>query len=417
MVRTWKVFIFTLLLSLPGLSAERICPESKNFKAIDFRSEFGPIRTQGGLNWCFAYAGSDLLTHWLFKRGEINSLREEDLVSATAMALTAHRYEQKEKIQTTMRIINQFPELSSVAHDPEDFIIESHDEAFDSGGFAANAAVSLAKRGICSEGRVRSSFFSSFELISRDLVQDVKVRPDKLKILRRITLLRDTEDAAAIQNLFSALSQNQIKKVLMTSKPEDAIFNLLDKSCEYRKVSVPTAKMLWLSDYPSRNQGLVEVFKTLDDLIEKEHAALLSTSGDIFDYADKEFDFEIGHAVIAVGKRFNCQENEPEYVLRNSWGSRACEKYLSDFRRYNPLAEKMTKEIIAQNKTCKYTCSKFHDEGQDFQELRLCESQCEETASTSLIKANKPPYYCEDGYYVMRKSLLEQALRGMSYLE
>lgn len=416
----WKVFIFALFLSLSNpnrvWSAELNCLEAQNFRAIDFRKEFGPLRTQGGINWCFAFAGADLLTHWLYKKGEIKSLKEDDLVSATAMALNTHRIEEKEKLKKTIRIKSQLSDLLYASDDPESFFLESHNETFDIGGWAATASVEMAKKGICTEGRVRSSIDITPDLISRDFVERGD-RADKLKILSRVTRMRDTRDAAALQALFPALSQNQIKKTLMTSKSGDVIFNLLDRSCVYRKTSVPTAKFQWIGDYPSRPEGLEDIFKTADQLIEDNRAVILSTTGEIFDSANLPFDTESGHAVILVGKRFNCNENEPEYVIRNSWGPTTCERYLSGFRRYTPAAEAATAEILARYYQCANTCTKFHNANEDFQSLRLCQYNCDDIANAELIKANNPPYYCENGYYIVRKSQLESVARGISYLE
>ncbi|MFH1223309.1 MAG: hypothetical protein V1647_03080 [Pseudomonadota bacterium] len=65
---------------------------------IDLRNEFGPIRNQGHINFCYAFATADLLSYWLnnsagFKNKGIkwDTRIKENMVSAFAYALSYNR--------------------------------------------------------------------------------------------------------------------------------------------------------------------------------------------------------------------------------------------------------------------------------------------------------------------------------------
>ena len=53
------------------------------------RSEFGPIRDQDSVGWCYSFASADLLSNWMYKHaiGNLNPKDKSSQVSAAAVAL------------------------------------------------------------------------------------------------------------------------------------------------------------------------------------------------------------------------------------------------------------------------------------------------------------------------------------------
>jgi hypothetical protein len=462
----WKVFIISLFLPAILFASE--------FKSVDFRQEFGPQRIQGGIGWCFAFSGADLLTHWLYKHGEISSLSEDQIISASAVAFANlkvkskdevkdltwfHKFKQGqlekferesvlagsirsyikdlnreiraawgeklERLQEEVRrhhlllsslrrsIDDTRKEIFNYPHNFENL----HNAVFDRGGTGALAAVRLAEKGICREGDLRSSLISTVELLPRGLT-DYQGRPNKLQLLSTISRQMSRDNVALIKAQFTSLTKEEIEHELLISQPENILFNLTDRACKYRSIkALPGYKEFYPSNYERPNREH-KMFAAIDRHVENKNPVAISVDGDIFDRSGgKPFTAETGHSVIIVGKRFNFQEREPEYIIRNSWGPAACERYLPDFRRFTPYAQRLTETILNRGNTCKKKCNETMDQ-EEFHSVQTCIDICNENQSADLIQANRPPYTCEkDGHYIVRQSHLEKVIYAYSYLE
>lgn len=63
------------------------CQAQKNFPSKDMRKDFGPIRDQGSIGWCYAYGAADQAGYWLKKNRGIDTTSPGNAISASAAAL------------------------------------------------------------------------------------------------------------------------------------------------------------------------------------------------------------------------------------------------------------------------------------------------------------------------------------------
>ncbi|OQW53421.1 MAG: hypothetical protein A4S09_07415 [Proteobacteria bacterium SG_bin7] len=85
--------------------AAKSCPESLKNPSVDMRNEFGPLRSQDSIGWCFSYATSDLLSHWIYKeyflktRNKFFDTRQrENMISASWGTAKYHEEKRREHI-------------------------------------------------------------------------------------------------------------------------------------------------------------------------------------------------------------------------------------------------------------------------------------------------------------------------------
>lgn len=76
----------SLLVSLSAHSAST-CQAQKNFPNSDMRKDFGPIRDQGSMGWCYAYGAADQAGYWLKKNRGMETTSPGNMISASAVAL------------------------------------------------------------------------------------------------------------------------------------------------------------------------------------------------------------------------------------------------------------------------------------------------------------------------------------------
>lgn len=115
------------------------------------------------------------------------------------------------------------------------------------------------------------------------------------------------------------------------------------------------------------------------------------------------------HYSLLVGKRFNCSWGEEEFILRNSWGSGSCEtdraKYLS-VPKNDPRVTALEQDSYACTVTCR---PGIH--------YRACNERCVNQSVQARQTLHNPPFYCEDGLYIVRASTLVRASHSGSRLE
>jgi hypothetical protein len=76
----------TFLVSATAYSTNT-CQAQKSFPSSDMRKDFGPIRDQGSIGWCYAYGAADQAGHWLKKNRGIDTTLPGKAISASAVAL------------------------------------------------------------------------------------------------------------------------------------------------------------------------------------------------------------------------------------------------------------------------------------------------------------------------------------------
>lgn len=145
----------------------------------------------------------------------------------------------------------------------------------------------------------------------------------------------------------------------------------------------------------------------------------VSYDPDIFDYANDGVRTSYGgaprsgepalHYSLLVGKRYNCSLGEEEFILRNSWGSDSCEFHRSKYVSV-PKNDARVTNLEQDSFACIATCRPgIH--------YRLCNERCVNQSVTSKLALHNPPFYCEDGLFIVRASTLVRASHAGNRLE
>jgi len=115
------------------------------------------------------------------------------------------------------------------------------------------------------------------------------------------------------------------------------------------------------------------------------------------------------HYSLLVGKRYNCTHGEEEFILRNSWGTGSCE-----FDRSKYVSVPKTDARVSNLEQDSYACIATCRPGIHF---RMCNERCVNQSSQAKLALHNPPFYCEDGLYIVRASTLVRASHSGNRLE
>jgi hypothetical protein len=108
------------------------------------------------------------------------------------------------------------------------------------------------------------------------------------------------------------------------------------------------------------------------------------------------------HYSLLAGKRYNCDLGEEEFIIKNSWGSGACElsrnKYVSV-----PKSDPRVAEIERSLSVCVQACPTGNAA------WNTCNKTCVDARNVKANALQKPPFYCEDGLFVVPASVMKRA--------
>lgn len=445
-VKSRFIFVFFLVVQSIAVKAAVDCPRTVNQKDIDLRSELPPLRNQG-MNNCFAMVAETLINHRLYQMGRISNLRDpKQLVSPTALALQAEAESRNyyfKKYQNDLPKIRELDgQIESLSNDaqkifeklkpmPEDSeekknLRQSYMEValkiqdlnkqrpenlnFDTGGVLGSV---LRNKEIkwCSEASVsgldhfpdesRSLFNPTVEgtKISQKSTPDLGARINKF-----LTAYAENDKpkdlcqlASDIQPIFPGLIFDDILKILRESLGSDPLQKFIDSACkgipgEDRKHSFQEA-----------GTGIIEFkFPDMIEVLNNRNVVGIDINAKIFNPNQKG---PAQHSVTVVGKKHNCETGSTDYIIRNSWGPDSCEadraEYVKSTRPDQEMGEPMGSECVPPpaNATAD---SVFN---------------CIETSRAEHIKRNKPPFSCDQGYYIVSESVLEKTVTSVTYLD
>lgn len=270
------VGLLVTVASLPTQAAikEADCP------TVDLTTEFdfGPVRSQRQLGWCYAYASSDLVSY-----------RVGRTVSPFDISLSVYRGR---------------PDVQA----GKAFKISSF-----SGANARETLEAIQKYGVCdgtkfsAEGDLAARALPQVETLILEIYNEfASGRPNEEAILARLrasdAILKPIFPSSTAEDLFSALA-------LMKNDPHP-LFTLIDTVCGERFV-IPDLKFGWDSS-PNK----IEAMRA--HIAEKRplYIAYSEKSIDNLDYVGR-----FGHASSVVGMRFDQASQKCEFKIRNSYGA------------------------------------------------------------------------------------------------
>ncbi len=485
MFKKLLVSIFITALAWP------LCAED-----VDLRPEFGPMRDQRGLGFCYAYATADLLSYWLnntmgFKNNPKKDTRKKDnMVSALAYALSFNRINMLEGKRNIKKYRKELKALASKLDEQQknldiavDKILKSNYEALiinrkllamedkdsETCGFtfsnecyfdqeqydelvskmmeilygypeyekAANdytrselALVSLEKQerkeeeggdldpeldlksvGICFEREVNSEG-GQYSDPSWTYKEPLLYYPEDF--LKESYGVYSTGSAPKNTNIIFPKVKDRIvkraySKYYKKKDDFDPIAKLLKKSCGSKRLLGKKAPVIKVSD------DLSNIFDLIDKQLDKKNPVYMGYNALVFvSHPSLWGDSFWSHASVIVGRLSDSKDGSKEYIIRNSYGAKACE---TDHKNYFGLRqEDVEKEILAIFDNIEKKCPSNNE--------RSFESCKSSIVSDSNIKEEKleeeapRPFRCDpQGYYIIKKETLAKAIIDIAWLE
>ena len=425
------------------------CPEQSTFQNVDLRSQLGPIRDQDSVGWCFAFSTADLVTHWMslhkeeLGMGDIDFTQKDNMVSAAAVALTYNSYSRpgfsrldlyrdqlrreelnieigRNEVELSQRVrqlysgderltrlqgeldqlleemarstehgrsmrdrrlhleseLNELggpllardsvvQELKATLAGLQEELSKLSAYAEPNGGLLSKALRSVLENGIFFERDIHSDDYEHFSLDG--VIEMIYQYP-----LRELPC-EGCNEAEAISQLFALANLEQIDAILQEGfVGVDPVKELLEISSDRFYFSPTVRPRLMREEHrsESRSDGS---FAWADQILESGNIVEVSYDASCLKFVPN--DRNSSHSSSLVGKRYNCELGEPEYILRNSWGEQACQR---DYQ---------------------------YQLGSRLKSMSL------EEAIADL------PFTCDEGYYIIRKSVLEANLRQFSAIQ
>jgi hypothetical protein len=369
MNKLFKVlFVTVFTMSINGHAADtcNAPARDKTTREIDLRSEMPRMRDQDSVGWCYGFTAADLLTHYLYKtRAKEVSLPDKNAdyrnpkyaVSAVGMSVIFNREKSFDFFRNTFDAKNS----NELAQKYKKNVVP------ESGTIVA-ALESAKENGFCFEKDLPSENFGYVE----DTHCAVKGRCNLNEMLKIVFDAqkenRQCDNVQTVKKLFPTVSENSIKTIVATTQRSFAMQSLAKIACHKRftknffSADEPTLHYKTLNEPSVKGYNKASTLTTRDDLINNVDEVLnKGTPVGILFYADfllsPNGSENSKHAVSIVGKRFNPETCEVEYLLKNSWGA-TCDIYNTENPKYGPCTQTTKKEadpkiIYARMKVCR----------------------------------------------------------------
>lgn len=269
-----------------GMASARV-EEKKCQPAVDLRnSALGEVRDQDSIGWCYAFAAADLLTYKLGKK-----------VSAADIAMNYND-----------GWYNNI--LKKVGLSEQDFAGSSP--------LGIEKAISNTKEkgGACLEKNFRSED-NGYSTIMSNLIEidNIKKKPG---ILNSITC------SSVDQRVFPTIQAEDFLEITENTSRATLMSMLSDKACKPR-ISLKGIEVKYAT--PLRGDT-TEVFNQVDKQLNQKNILAIAYNPKLL--YDRNTKKSGKHMSNIVGRRFNKNSGECEYLIRNSWG-RGCRSYDSKY--------------------------------------------------------------------------------------
>lgn len=265
------------------ISREQEKKEQKSCEQeYDYRSQLGPLRNQGNLYWCFAYASADLFSYKLGKE-----------VSATDIAIKHYN--------SGLDNLQKF-----FGKDTTDF----------RGGYTSEALKETIINGVCLEKNFKSD--NSNLIMAKKRLASIEAFKDQSAIspINTNKCLQEYSSALAI---FPKVKLKDFTDIMQKSDI-NYIENLADKSCEPR-VKLDQYKAISQTGDPQNPEESMQMFNTIDQQLENKNIVLINYNASILKPNSQN-----NHSSTVVGRKYNKEKKQCEYLIRNSWGA-SCKEY------------------------------------------------------------------------------------------
>lgn len=248
---------------------------------IDMRNpSLGEVRDQDSVGWCYAFAGSDLLTYKLGKK-----------ISPADMAMNYND-----------GWVNSL--FKKAGYGEQDF---------DGGWAEKSIEATKAKGGACLEQNLRSedngysTLFSTLDEINRSK--------------KNSTTPSSFNCSNAVKSIFPNLAPREVQEAIDKYSRTELLSMLSDKACKPR---LNIGGLKTKSHFAILESGRNQLFEEIDKQFSKRNIVAIAYNAESLMNKDtKKTGF---HESVLVGRRYNSKNGECEYLIRNSWG-RGCSSY------------------------------------------------------------------------------------------
>jgi hypothetical protein len=410
----------------------------KKTKTQDISEEFGPVRDQDSLGWCYAFAAADLLSHYIRKEGgeilkskddrKMDVTAPENRVSPTAMSI---QYNKKYKDR----------DLYTKKTKGQDYH-EYEDEEFLGEGGKMHWALKHSMRKFCTEAEMPSG---DFEYVPTSGCTEKESGDCQLYGLLATVFQHDEgkegdeawcSAVKAAQEIYGDMPIDDIWKVFKGSHRTKVLNRLRKKRCKHkvRKRFRPKIVEDHVNQGKKGKDGLYtlspkndKLFNMIDKQLDKQLPIGISFySG----FLKGKNEHEGSHAVVVVGKKYNPKTCEVEYKLRNSWGATGCGSIKTEDEIEDNSGMRVSCETEVQGDISMEMFSPFSDgELEKLRKLGKKWSKLERKKRNSKIATYCSKKYpdevtkeamveaCSNGYITVTRSQLAPHLFGATYLE
>jgi len=353
-----STFIFVLGLTLVKAQAAPACnaPAAEQAtKKVNLINEMPPIKDQDSIGWCYGFTTADLLSHYLYKTKGKNVTGNNTpwadyrlkAFNVSPMGVST-MYNQANKNKYGDALKNQ----SSLE------LRRNKIKVVAEGGTLSGALNVVKDKGFCFERDVSSQDFS-YVVDYRCAVKS------HCNIGEILNIIYDSpkekigcNDLYTLQKVFPALKLQNIKGILVKSAKQEALSNLVNASCKKQFTSS------FLSDQPRYESKTIQIgqpstalMKSLDNHLDRGIPVGIMYYADFLTGSTGR---KFAHASSIVGKAFNPETCEVEYILRNSWG-RGCGYYRKENPKFAACAKTIKSEKDAKIYAMKLSaCKKAH---------------------------------------------------------
>lgn len=388
-------FVFIVGLGFIEVNAAPTCSnvptKYKNTKAINLIREMPPVRDQDGIGWCYGFTTADLLTHYLYKT-QGKSVQGRDIITPD--------YRAKKFNVSAMGIAGIYNQTKnkdygkSLKNKSSADLKKSNKKVVAEGGTIIGALLVAKIKGFCFEKDISSEDFS--------YVSDHRCAiKNRCKITEMLNIIYESpkekigcNDLHTIQKIFPSLKIQNINNILIKSAKQTALDNLVNASCKKQFLKkLPTDQPKVESKTIKFGQSPNELMSFLDNHLDRGIPVGIMYFADFLTGNSGSVS---AHASSIVGKAFNPETCEVEYILRNSWGQ-GCGPYLKE----NPSYTKCAKNIKSEKNSNTY-----------FTKLKVCKNSFKPAYRNPRIRCDEPT-----GHVFVRQSDLAKQIYNTTAIQ
>lgn len=282
-VGLWTPALDRQLNTYVAVGREAVKTEQKSCTSVDMRKDLGPPRSQDSTGWCVSFSVADMVSYKLKKR-----------VSAADVAISYYKNDAWDILRQIGITEDQF-----------------------AGGLTTGAFRAAKNNGFCLEKDFPSEDNSGAGYANRLNEVDNLGR----KIIRENGNCDEFVKKAA--QMFPNATTKDMRDILEHSYRDEYFKKLVDKTCKKRI----DGKNLDMNFFIKTTQS--SFGKKIDELLSTDKPVEISYSGALLSNDQTRLGTS-DHSSLLVGRRFNPQSGQCEYLLRNSWGT-SCGYYDSNY--------------------------------------------------------------------------------------